>query len=175
MLRSWFLRMGRRGSVAVEFALVSVFLLAPLVAGAADFLVILTGQAQLNTALQALDYFAWTNPTAADTTTGTPNTSTVDPGYVLSLINNASMFHLTLATPVIEYYCASSTSGGTPPTSSQLSTTAPTCASGTTEQIYVKYTVTTNVVLPFPVSFPAVGMSFSNPFPLSTTGTVQVQ
>ena len=48
----------RRGSVSVEFALVSVFILGPLFGGGADFVVIMAAQAQLRTAVQALDYFA---------------------------------------------------------------------------------------------------------------------
>ena len=55
-----------RGNVSIEFALVSVFVLLPLFAGGTDFVLIMSAQAQLRTALQALDYFAWTNPGDAD-------------------------------------------------------------------------------------------------------------
>ncbi len=85
----------RKASITVEFALVATFILLPLLAGGADFLTIITAQAQLNTALQALYDYAWTNPSAAQANT---NSSTVSAqNTIIAAINGASAFHLTLA------------------------------------------------------------------------------
>ena len=68
---------------------------APLLAGGADFLTMITAQAQLNTALQALYYYAWTNQTAASANTSS-NTITAQ-NTLIAAINSASIFHITLA------------------------------------------------------------------------------
>ena len=68
----------------------SVFVLLPLFAGGTDFVLIMSAQAQLRTALQALDYFAWTNPGNA--------TNMTEAGYIISLINQESDYTVTLPT-----------------------------------------------------------------------------
>jgi len=152
----------RRASASVDFALTASFLLLPMLLGSADFLSVISAQAQLNTALQSLYYFAYTNPNSAN--------STIDAGYIISLINAASLYKITLpatmssgsANATISYGCF------TPPsTTITYQTTA--CSSGQTQQTLVTYQVKTTVSLPFPI--PAL----ANPLPLSASGTVQVE
>ena len=86
MLIQRFRKSGRKANVTLEFALVAVFLLLPLLAGGADFAVIISGQAQLNTALQALDYFGWTNPASASNIADLQNIITaIDSGSVYNI------------------------------------------------------------------------------------------
>jgi Flp pilus assembly protein TadG len=47
-------RLGNRGSVAVEFAMISSLFLLPLMLGSSDLVEMISGQAQVNTALQAM-------------------------------------------------------------------------------------------------------------------------
>jgi hypothetical protein len=152
----------RRASASVDFALTATLLLTPLLLGSADFLAIISAQAQLNTALQSLYYFAYTNPSAANNTT--------DAGYIVTLINAASLYKITLPATMSSGAANASISYGcfTPP-STTITYQATACSSGQTQQTLVTYQVTTSVSLPFPI--PAL----SNPLPLSASGTVQVQ
>ena len=143
----------------MEFALVSVFLLLPLLAGGADFAVIISAQAQLNTALQALDYFGWTNPASASNVPDLQN--------IVTAIDNGSIFNIP--TPAlsasISYGCFS-----LPATASTTiidQTTA--CPTAQTQQTLVTYKITASINLPVP--FPGL----KSPWPLSATGTIQVQ
>ncbi|HEY1857558.1 hypothetical protein [Acidocella sp.] len=155
-----------RGNVSIEFALVSVFILLPLFAGGTDFVLIMSAQAQLRTAFQALDYFAWTNPGNA--------TNLTEAGYIISLINRQSDYQVTLPTTLssgganggISYGCF------TPPISSSAAITyqATTCSSAQTQQTLVTYQVTTRVFLPIPL--PGI---LSSPYRLSVSGKIQVQ
>jgi Flp pilus assembly protein TadG len=156
---------GGRGTVSVEFALVSLFVLLPLFAGGADFVLIMSAEAQLKTALQALNYYAWTNPSTA--------TNMTNAGYIISLINQQSDFQVTLPTNLstggvnggVSYACF------TPPASASTTISAPqsaTCASTQTQQTLVTYQVTTSVYLPAPM------LGFSSPYNLSATATVQI-
>jgi Flp pilus assembly protein TadG len=157
----------RRGSVSLEFALVSVFILLPLFAGGADFVLIMSAQAQLRTAIQALDYFAWTNPDEANNMT--------DAGYIISLINQQSDYQITLpatlatggANGALSYSCF------TPPATAGTTVSPPsptTCPSTQTQQTLVTYRVTARVFLPVPL--PGI---LSSPETLSVTSTVQIQ
>jgi len=145
--------------MAVEFALISVFVLGPLLAGTADYLILLTARAQLNTALQALYYFGWTNPGAAN--------NDIYAGDVISNINKGGSIYLialakTSATyTTLVYACA-------PPAATAYTTTAPVCPSAQTLQEFVEYRVTSSVALPFPI--PLV-----SPVLLSVYGQVQIQ
>jgi hypothetical protein len=162
----------RRASVAVEFALCATFFLLPLYCVAADFITILNAQAQLNTALQALVYYGWTNPGAAVAISNATTTSTET--SLISLIDNApSTFHVTLNAGSVsgsysnlQYYCVTTTA--TPYTIT--ANASATCGNGQTLETYVQFTVSTTVILPFPV--PA---QLGNPYPLSATGSAQVQ
>jgi len=153
-----------RANVAIEFAICSVFLLLPLLAGSADFIAILSAQAQLNTALQAIDYFAYTNPASA--------TNTTQAGYIVSLINNASDFRVVLPATMSSGLANGTTSYGcfTPPASATTVITyqTATCANGQTQMTYVTYQVTEKVALPFPIPL-------NNPYSLSATAKVQTQ
>jgi hypothetical protein len=152
----------RRASASVDFALTASLFMLPMLLGSADLLSVISAQAQLNTALQSLYYFAYTNPTAANSTT--------DAGYIVTLINSASLYKITLPATMSSGTANASISYGcfTPPsTTITYQTTA--CSSGQTQQTLVTYQVKTTVPLPFPI--PAL----TNPLPLSATGTVQVE
>jgi Flp pilus assembly protein TadG len=163
------LRARARASASVEFALIAVFILLPLIAGVSDFVVVISAQAQLNTALQALYYFAYANPTTAVAYT---SASTIAyQSYIISQINSSSDYQIALKpngsyNSTLTYYCVTTSSG----TISSVYTAPPTCAANQTEQIYVNYTVTASVNVPFPGP-----LKLSNPFALSATGGVQVQ
>lgn len=171
----------RRGSVTVEFALVTTFFLLPLLAGAADFLTIITAQAQLNTALQALYSYAWSNSgagTGVDNTTGSAATGEqniidVINGTSPGEVNGASIFTITLVPGNTtgsfsnqEFLCVGT--GTTPaPTSNSLQTSS-TCGANQTAESFVQFTVKTTVHLPFPLP-----LHLANPLTLSATGAVQ--
>ncbi|MDE8349461.1 MAG: TadE/TadG family type IV pilus assembly protein [Acidocella sp.] len=160
----------RRSAAAVEFALVSTFLLLPLFLGGADFVVIISAQAQLNTALQAIDYFAYTNPGSASNTTYA--------GDIVTLINAASVYHITLPTTnitvaglgsipngSISYGCFSGTATATTTPTYQTST----CPTGDTIQNFVSYKITSSVTLPVPL--PGLG----SPFTLNAMSTIETK
>ena len=154
----------RHGSVSVEFALVSLFFLVPLFGGGADFVLLMTAQAQLRTAVQALNYFAWTNPDEAN------NLNVA--GFVINLINQHSDYQITLpanlstggANGALSFSCF------TPPATAGTTIAPPspttTCLSTQTQLTFVTYQVTTNVFLPIPL--PKLSS-------LSVTSTVQIQ
>jgi len=152
----------RGASASVDFALTASFVLLPMLLGGADYMSVITAQAQLNTALQSLYYFAYTNPSSASNTT--------DAGYIITLINAASLYKITLPAKLSSGSANASISYGcfTPP-STTITYQSSACSSGQTQQTLVTYQVTTTVSLPFPV--PAL----SSPLPLSASGTVQVQ
>jgi len=156
-----FLR-ARRASASVEFALVASLLLLPLLLGGADFLAILTAQAQLNTALQSLYYFAYTDPSSANNTT--------DVNQVVALINGASVFKITLPATTSSGVANASLSYGcfTPP-STAITYQSNQCLATQTQQTLVTYQVSTSVILPFPF------LKLANPLTLNATGTVQVE
>jgi hypothetical protein len=149
-------RLGRRASVSVEFALVSVFVLLPLFAGGADMLQIISAQAQVNTALQSLYYFALMNPTVASDTSNA--------GKVLTLINTTALHPVALGTPngTLSYDCLQA--NGT------ITATTGTCTNSTL-QTFASYQVTSAVNLPLPLTI----FGLPNPFPLSASGTIQIQ
>ena len=169
-LRKNLLNNGRRANVSVEFALVTVLFLLPLVAGAADLICIINARAQLNTALQAMLLYAWSNPAAAQNNTA--GTTTSAEAAIIAAINTApSTFHVTLNPGTaagsysnLSYYCVTS---GTP--YSVAPSASATCASGTL-QIFTSFTVSTNVTLPFPLPVKLV-----SPFPVSSTGSAQIK
>ncbi|GLR67489.1 hypothetical protein GCM10010909_21700 [Acidocella aquatica] len=159
------LQRGRRASVAVEFALVTSFFLLPLALGASDFVIIITAQAQLNTALQALYYFAWTNPLTADNQTQLQE--------IITAINSASVYQVTLpatlssgaANGSLTYACVTP---GTTPT--YAAATGPgQCSSTQIQQTYVTYKLTTSLSLP--IKLPGI----ASPLTLTTKGKIEVQ
>jgi Flp pilus assembly protein TadG len=82
-------RQDKRAAVAVEAALVSVFLLFPLLAGLTDFFFIIAAKYQLNGAQAALYNYAWNNPANAANTTQLQS--------VLAVINQHSLPQVTLS------------------------------------------------------------------------------
>lgn len=159
-----------KANVAVEFALVSVFFLLPLIGGAVDFVIALPAQAQLNTALQALYYFALNNA-------GNSNSvSSAYAGDIISKINTASTNQLSMpatqtingssvANPVFTYACY--TVNGSTPTFTTPSANSAACTGSQTTMTYVNYKVTTTVSLPVPL--PGIGSSWT----LTASGSVQ--
>ncbi|MBB5373539.1 TadE/TadG family type IV pilus assembly protein [Acidocella aromatica] len=159
--------LGRRGSVTVEFALIATFFLLPLFGGSLDMVEYISARAQLNTALQALYYYALTNPSAG---TNSANTTAI-----MSLMSS-SLHPLTLVSSSVSYNCIAN-SATTVTYVSQSSTAITSCpasgsytASQQTLQITVTYTVRTSVPLTMPMPFVP-----SNPLVLTQTGMIQVQ
>jgi len=156
----------RRASVSVELALTFLFVLLPLLGAGADGVLLISAQAQLNTALQALDYFAFTNPTAATNTTDTGTD-------IIGQINNASIYHIIfpaitssgVANASLSYGCLTPGQGAATTFAYQSTP----CAANQTQQTFVTYQVKTTVPLLIPL--PGYGSSF----PLSATGSVQTQ
>ncbi len=146
----------------MEFALVATFLLVPLFLGGTDLVQIISAQAQLNTSLQSLYLFAFANPTVAN--------STGNISAVVTLINSQAthkiVFPATMSNGntngTITYDCTTSAGVQT------ASTQAATCPNGQTKQAFVTYQVNTNVTMAVPVFH-------ANPFPLSATGSVEIQ
>lgn len=149
------LKRSARGNVAVEFALITALFVLPLLLGAADFVSIIAAQAQLNTGLQALYYYAVTNQ---------GNGTSADANAILAAINSNSNFQLTLGSSSTSYMCYATTSA-TPTFTANANSN---CGAGNTTMTYANYTVSTNVSLP--VKLPGL----SNPLPLSASGKVQV-
>jgi hypothetical protein len=156
--------LGNRASISVEMALITTFVLLPLLAGAADFVVLIVAKAQLASTLRAFYAFAWNNPSAAG--------NTGDLGLILSTLNQHSLPQVTFPDgktdnttsyqPSLEYLCTD-LSGVT----SQQSTA---CPSGETQQVLVTYQVITKVNLPIPLP-----IGLTSPFQLVSSGQVQIQ
>jgi Flp pilus assembly protein TadG len=154
--------LARRASVSVEFALVAVFFLFPLFAGAMDFVEIFAAQSQANAALQSLYFFALSNPGQANSNT--------QANAVVGLINahslNKVVFPATTSSGAVNgalsYGCISATG--------VITASTGTCATGTL-QTSVTYQVTSSVSLVLPLSI----FGFSNPFRVSSSGTIQIQ
>lgn len=162
-----FLRRSRKASVAVEFALVSVFVLLPLTLGGTDLFMMITAQAQLNTALQALYYYSWASPTA----TAADNFTYAND--IITTINSASVYHIALPAKLPSGAANGSISYGCfdPPSSASTTITYQTspCSSTQTQQTMVNYQVTTSIVLP--VVLPGIPSHLT----LSSSGKVQTQ
>ncbi len=159
----------RKATAAVELALVFTFFLLPLLLGAADFVGIILGQAQVNTALQALYYFADTNPSSANNGAYTQD--------IVGAINTTSVFQLALPSTLpsgisnssFTYVCypTSNASNGATPTFATPNST-PCLASGKTQITFVNYKVNTAVILPIPL--PGIGDVFN----ASASGAIQI-
>ena len=151
--------LGRRGSVAVEFALCSSFVLLPLFAGGVDFVEIISAQAQLNTALQSLYLFAYTNPSTANNT----NSIAALIGKINAHATHQAEFTAGAGNPAVSYKCMNSSGGfGAYANNS--------CASGYTKQTYIAYQLTGKVALSAPLPF-----GLTRPFNLAASGTVRIQ
>jgi len=161
------LRRGDRANVTVEFALIAVLFLLPLVAASADFICVIAAQAQLNTALQALLYFALTNTSLA--------TSSTEAGTIVTAINTGAVFKITMpgtlssgaTNPSYTYVCY--TTGATGTVSFSAPSTSNSCSGTQTTQYFANYKVVTTVALPF--AFPGL----ASPLTLAASGAVQTQ
>jgi len=113
----------KRASVSVEFALVSVMVLLPLLAGGADFVELISAQSQLDSSMQALYSFAWNSPDNAANTTQLNG--------VLGLVNAHSVPQVSLGSaPALSYQTVSAG-----------------------QQTFVTYSLATQVSLPVPLPF----------------------
>jgi hypothetical protein len=180
MLKFGAFRRDSKASVAVEFAMISTFFLFPLFSGVADCVEIISAQAQLNTAVQALYYDAWNNPNLAATTTASsssPATNTAEMQTVLNAISPGVMTNMTLGTVAgtVSYECYTPGIAPTPSTSSVVAASgdcppnATTAKAETQQQTWVTYQVNATVNLTFP--FPGLSSSV----PLTAMGKVEVQ
>lgn len=138
----------RRANISVELALVAVFIFLPLLAGLSDVLFIVAAKYQLNSAREALYAFAWNNPAEA--------TDTTQLGNVLAHVNQHSLPQVTLTSEAYGYDTKDYTS-------------PPWGVAG--QSVTVTYQVTSTVALPVPMPF----KGWSNPFTVSSSGTVQLQ
>jgi Flp pilus assembly protein TadG len=163
-----------RAAVAMEFALITVFFLVPLLGGAADFVIVMPAQAQLNTALQALYSMALSNTGASNISTATNTTYTSE---IITKINNASVNQLSMpatmtingtsvANPSLTYVCY--TTASATPNFTAPSTSAAACSGTQTTLTLVNYKVSTTVSLPIPI--PGIGTSWT----LSAQGFIQL-
>jgi len=165
--RRW--RRCRQGNVTVEFALLATFFLLPLLAGSADLVVIISAQGQLNTALQALYYFGVSTPGSA--------VNAVDTALIVSAINNASLYSLSMPAtldsgqpnPSFTYVCYTTGATGSSLVFSSPSTTD-NCTSAQTAEYFANYKVQVTVFLPFPLP-----VKMASPMTLSASGAVQTQ
>jgi len=155
----------RRANISVEMALVSTFVLMPVVAGGADFLQLIAAKAKLNAAMPAFYAFAWNNPGSAS------NVSQL--AGILSIINQQSGPPVTfpdgLATAATSYRPAVSYGCSVPPSTAQTMQASP-CPAADTQAEYVTYHVVSNVVVSLPLPF-----GLSAPTLLGVSGQVQVQ
>jgi Flp pilus assembly protein TadG len=172
----------RRASVSVEFALVSLFFLFPLIAGGIDMTLVLSARSKLNSALHSLYIFAWSDPqSAADNVQLQQFIQSIDPVLPTSTIN-------LINRPGIQNICFDS-SGAIDP--SALFTANPagpgvtgpggsgasnsTCTlngnvvTGDIPVSIVTYNLQSVIQLPIPVPF------LANPLTLTASGTIQIE
>jgi len=178
MLKFCPLHRDSKASVAVEFALIATFFLFPLFSGVTDCVEIISAQAQLNTALQALYYDAWNDPTIATTTSSSSaTTNTVEMQTVLNAISPGVMTNMTLGTVAgtVTYECytpgmaPSSTTASVVAAAGDCPPNATTAKAETQQQAWVTYQVNATVDVTFP--FPGLPRAV----PLTATGKVEVQ
>ena len=118
-------RKARRAAVAVETALVSVFLFFPLLAGLTDFFFIVAAKYQLNGAQAALYAYAWNNPANA--------VNTAQLQAVLGVINQYSLPQVALSSAAYNVATPQWGQGG--------------------PAVTVTYTLVSTVTLPVPLPF----------------------
>lgn len=166
-------RSGRRANVSVEFALIAALFLLPLFGGSVDMVQYISAKDQLNTALQSLYYYALTYAPGTYTA-GVAPTSLADPTIIVSAANTNKVLALmankvrplTLVAgyPTITYYCLDRSGNKiTATANNQCTSTYP------YEQIFVQYQIQTTVNFIVPMPF-----IFSNPLPLTATGSVEI-
>ena len=145
-----------RGNVAIEFALVLpiIFL---LLSGIINFGFLLTYKNQLNSVVNAGLLYAYANPNAPPATITTimtaSTTLTLSPAPTATI--TCKCLTTSVAAAVSTPYCA------VPPLTA--------CSDGSTPGTYVTATAQTSVNLY------ALDFVLTNPFPLTSTGTIRVQ
>lgn len=151
-------RRRRRGSVAVELALIVSFLLVPLVIGSVDIMYVLIERYQINQALNEIYLFAWTDPADASNSTDISN--------ILAQSSTMSLAPIALAdqtnNPGVLSYCLQSDGSLTSPDSTGV------CSTGQTVT-YVSYALTAAVHLPVGVPF------LPQPFKMNISGSAQLK
>jgi Flp pilus assembly protein TadG len=161
MLASVFSGLGRRASVSAEFALTAVFFLLPLFGGSVDMVEYISAKAQLNTALQALYYYALTTPSAA--------TTQADTAAVVALMSS-SLHPVTLTSSSLAYDCIATTSTTVNYVATSPANTDGKCTNSQTQRTRVSYSVSSRVFLSVPMPFVS-----ANPLTITSSGTVQVR
>jgi Flp pilus assembly protein TadG len=141
---------GTRGSASVEFALLAVFFLAPLLIGSVDFVIYIGGKAQVNTALEALYSYALTDPADASTKSKAQ--------LALNAVNAGSIYPVTLNSVTAKNACMASNA------LTFIASNA-TCPPSAVQVTAVSYVVSTHVSLPFPVP-----LNVKNPVLVSASG-----
>lgn len=164
--RSRWHRIGeRRGTVSVEFALVSVFFLLPLLLVCWDGMFVLIERYQINVDLHDLYYFAWSNPHQATVTASVTD--------FLTALNRDAAAPVTLPSgfqPSLSYDCLRSDGSTSPATQSAANngTQLEACSTGTLETM-ATYQLTAIVDLPVPIP------GFSGPIILNAGGTIRIE
>lgn len=161
----------RKASVSVEFALVSLFFLFPLMAGSMDMILALSARSKLDSALHSLYLFAWSNPqNAADPATLNAYLRSIDPALPASGIS-------LVGNPATQSLCFGSDGNidllarVTPPvlggSGADTCNIGPSIIQGDVPVIIVHYVLQSTINLPVPVPF------IANPVVLTASGTVQ--
>jgi hypothetical protein len=162
-------RFSARASASVEFALMSTLFLLPLLLGGMDFVVMIGARAQLNITLQALFYFAQTDPTIANNTTNAPGASTpittAAVSQVVSTINASSIYSAKITSAVAEYGCVYPDTINFQATTSSCPAKDAAANNLSQQDTAVAYTLSSTFYIPIPLHF-----GLTNPVTLTVTG-----
>ncbi len=150
-----------RASVSLEFALVSVFFLLPLLLVCWDGLVVCAARYQINADLHDLYYYAWGNPNQATDFDQVDNVLQATNQYSI-----AEVVQLWGYWPTLSYACLQS--NGSTSGANQNNDGTYSCSNGTLETM-VTYKLTSQVNLPVPI--PGFGSTVN----LSADGSVRIQ
>ncbi len=171
----------RRASVSVEFALVSLFFLFPLIAGGIDMTLVLSARSKLNNTLHSLYIFAWSDPqNAANNTQLEQFIQSIDPALpasTITLTNTPGILNICYnASGVIDSGAVFTTNqGGGAGQPGGTSNNSNTCTlnglivTGDVPASIVTYDLQSIIQLPIPVPF------LANPLTLTASGTVQIE
>ena len=150
-----------RASVSLEFALVSVFFLLPLLLICWDGMVLCAERYQVNADLHDLYYFAWSNPNQASSFDAVNN--------VLTALNQNAISEVVQYWgywPHLSYACLQS--NGSTTSANQNNDGTYSCSSGTLETM-VTYKLSAYLNLPVPMP------GFGNEVTINAGGTVRIK
>jgi len=150
-----------RASVSLEFALVSVFFLLPLLLICWDGMVLCAERYQVNADLHDLYYYAWGNPNQATYFDQVDNVLQATNQYSI-----AEVVQLWGYSPQLSYDCLQS--NGSTSGANQNNDGTYSCSNGTLETM-VTYKLTAQVNLPVPI------LGFGSTVNLSADGSVRIQ